>query len=260
LLYDYLGWKKPKFAHLPLLLNPDKSKLSKRQGDVAVEDYRTKGYLKEALINFVALLGWNYGDDKEFYEMNELIEKFSLDRVHKAGAVFNLEKLNWLNYEHLRKKTDSEVLNMLKVELEISEYKNNSYSDEYLLKITSAMKERVSFVKEYLTKSSYFFEAPKEYEPKNLQKRWKENSSESLKKFRENLLQLKNPSKDDFEKALEQTAEELNTGKGNIIHPLRIVVSGVGEGPGVFDILNIIGKDETISRINTAIEKLSNKN
>ncbi len=123
ILYNYFGWEIPIFAHLPLLLNPDKSKLSKRQGDVAVEDYREKGYLKEALINFVALLGWNYGDDKEFYEMNELIEKFSLGRVHKAGAIFNLEKLNWLNYEHLRKKPDSEVLEMLKAEINKSEFK-----------------------------------------------------------------------------------------------------------------------------------------
>lgn len=257
LLYDYFGWGKPKFAHLPLLLNPDKSKLSKRQGDVAVEDYRAKGYLKEALINFVALLGWNYGDDKEFYEMNELIEKFSLERVHKAGAVFNLEKLNWLNYEHLRRKADNEILKMLINEIEKSEYKNNSYSNEYLLKVISVMKERVSFVKEYLTKGFYFFEAPREYEPKNLQKRWKENSHELLKKFRDNLSELINPTKEDFEKTLEQTAAELNKGKGEIIHPLRIAVSGVGEGPGVFDILNIIGKDETILRINTALEKLS---
>ena len=93
----------PIFAHLPLLLNPDKSKLSKRQGDVAVEDYRDKGYLKEALVNFVALLGWNAGDDVEFYYIDELITKFSLERVNKAGAVFNLEKFNWLNAEHLRR-------------------------------------------------------------------------------------------------------------------------------------------------------------
>jgi glutamyl-tRNA synthetase len=150
---------------------------------------------------------------------------------------------------------------MLRNEIEKSDFKNNNYSNEYLLKIISAMKERVSFVKEYLTKSSYFFEAPKEYEQKNLQKRWKESatggSAELLKKYRDNLLKLSNPAKEEFEKILEQTAAELNTGKGNIIHPLRIAVSGVGEGPGVFDILNIIGKDETISRINTALEKLS---
>ena len=105
LLYDSFKWERPVFAHLPLLLNPDRSKLSKRQGDVAVEDYRDKGFIKEALINFVALLGWNAGDDKEFYYMDELINSFSLERVNKAGAVFDLQKLNWLNAEHLQKKS-----------------------------------------------------------------------------------------------------------------------------------------------------------
>jgi len=235
ILYDYFGWEKPIFAHLPLLLNPDKSKLSKRQGDVAVEDYREKGYLKEALVNFVALLGWNYGDDKEFYEMDELIEKFSLERVHKAGAVFNLEKLNWLNFEHLRRKPDAEVLKMLRIEIEKSEFTNSTYSDDYLVSVISAMKERVSFVKEYLTKSPYFFKAPETYDEQNLNKRWKE----------------------DFEKALDEIASQLDVNKGKLVHPLRIAVSGVGEGPGVYDIVSVLGKDETISRINTALKKLS---
>ena len=257
ILYDYFGWEKPIFAHLPLLLNPDKSKLSKRQGDVAVEDYREKGYLKEALINFVALLGWNYGDDKEFYEMDELIEKFSLERVHKAGAVFNIEKLNWLNFEHLRKKPDSEVLKMLNVEIEKSEFAGNNYSDDYLMKIIAAMKERVSFVKEYLTKSPYFFKAPETYEEQNLKKRWKEDSSNLLLRLKEKFEELENPSREDFEKALDETSSQLNVGKGQLVHPLRIAVSGVGEGPGVYDIVSIIGKDETIGRINTALKKLS---
>ena len=110
LLYNFFKWEIPIFAHLPLLLNPDRSKLSKRQGDVSVEDYRSKGYLKEALVNFVALLGWNAGDDKEFYDMQALIDNFSLERVNKAGAVFDPEKLNWLNSEHLRKKEDKEII------------------------------------------------------------------------------------------------------------------------------------------------------
>jgi len=257
ILYDCLGWDKPVFAHLPLLLNPDKSKLSKRQGDVAVEDYREKGYLKEALINFVALLGWNFGDDKEFYDIDELIEKFSLERVHKAGAVFNLEKLNWLNYEHLRKKSDNEVLKMLRIEIEKSEYKDNIYQDEYLLKVITAMKERVTFIKEYLTKSPYFFQAPQSYEEQNLKKRWKEDSPELLKKLSENFSELQNSSKEDFEKVLDATANQLNVGKGKLIHPLRIAVSGVGEGPGVYDIISVIGKEETISRINKALIKLN---
>ena len=255
ILYNYFGWDKPVFAHLPLLLNPDKSKLSKRQGDVSVEDYRKKGYLKETLINFVALLGWNFGDDKEFYEMDELIQKFSLERVHKAGAVFNIEKLNWLNFEHLRKKTDNEVLEMLKTEIKKSEFSNNSYSDDYLRKVITAMKERVSFVKEYLTKSPYFFKAPDIYEEQNLMKRWKEDSAELLVKLKESFEKLANPSKEDFEKALDEVAINLNVAKGKLVHPLRIAVSGVGEGPGVYDIISIIGKEETLSRIETALIK-----
>jgi len=256
ILYDYFGWEKPIFTHLPLLLNPDKSKLSKRQGDVAVEDYREKGYLKEALINFVALLGWNFGDDAEFYEMDELIEKFSLERVHKAGAVFNLEKLNWLNFEHLRRKPDQEVLKMLKEEINKSAFAKNNYSDEYLIEVIGAMKERVSFVKEYLTKSPYFFEAPDTYDDQNLKKRWKEDSAELLNKLKVNFEEIKNPVKEDFEKALDELATNLNVGKGKLVHPLRIAVSGVGEGPGVYDIVSIIGKEETLSRIETALTKL----
>jgi len=256
ILYDYFGWDIPVFAHLPLLLNPDKSKLSKRQGDVAVEDYREKGYLKEALINFVALLGWNYGNDQEIYEMDELIQKFSLERVHKAGAVFNIEKLNWLNFEHLRKKSDNEVLGMLKTEISKSEFNDNNYSDDYLLKVISAMKERVSFVKEYLTKSPYFFKAPDSYEEQNLKKRWKEDSSGLLLKLKGSFEKLTTPTKDDFEKALDEVATNLNVGKGKLVHPLRIAVSGIGEGPGVYDIVSIIGKEETLSRIETALNHL----
>jgi glutamyl-tRNA synthetase len=256
ILYEYFGWEKPVFVHLPLLLNPDKSKLSKRQGDVAVEDYREKDYLKEALINFVALLGWNYGDDKEFYEMDELIEKFSLERVHKAGAVFNFEKLNWLNFEHLRRKPDDEVLKMLRQEINKSEIACNTCDDEYLLKVIGAMKERVSFVKEYLTKSPYFFKAPENYEEKNLKKRWNEDSNELLVKLLEKFEELENPVKEDFEKALDELATNLNVSKGKLVHPLRIAVSGVGEGPGVYDILSIIGKQETLLRIQTALTKL----
>ena len=256
LLYEYLGWEKPVFAHLPLLLNPDKSKLSKRQGDVAVEDYMKKGYLKEALINFVALLGWNYGDDKEFYEMEELCEKFSLERVHKAGAVFNLEKLNWLNYEHLRQKPNNVILGLLKNELTQSKYSDQVYTEEYLLQVIEAMKERVSFVKEYLTKSPYFFEPPVEYDENVLKKRWKEDSHELLKRLCDNFSELTNPAKEDYENALHKTAEQMDVGNGKLIHPLRVSVSGMGEGPGVYDIVVVIGKDETLKRIDRAIEKL----
>jgi glutamyl-tRNA synthetase len=254
LLYDYLGWEKPVFAHLPLLLNPDKSKLSKRQGDVAVEDYRDKGYLKEALINFVALLGWNPGDEQEFFTMDELINKFSLERVHKSGAVFNVEKLNWLNAEHLRSKPNEELLSMLKKELSKSEFEDKVFDDEYLLLIIEAMKPRVTFINEFITKCSYFYTEPTEYDENVIKKRWKEDTPEQLTKLRDNIAKLDNPKKEDYEKALTLTAEELNIGKGKLIHPVRLAVSGTGTGPGVYDLIYIIGQEESIKRINRALD------
>jgi glutamyl-tRNA synthetase len=257
LLYEYFGWEMPKFAHLPLLLNPDKSKLSKRQGDVAVEDYRARGYLKEALVNFVALLGWNPGTEKEIFSLNELIEQFSLERVNKAGAVFDLEKLNWLNFEHLRKKSDSEVLAMLKEYLGTSDIANKRFDDEYLAKVIAAMRERVVFVKDFVNKSPYFFQAPTQYDPDVVKKRWKRETPEQLKKLAEEFSRLENPRKEDYEAAVHRVAEALHTDHASLIHAVRLAVSGVGAGPGLYDILWILGKEESISRINSAIERLS---
>lgn len=254
LLYDSFKWERPIFAHLPLLLNPDRSKLSKRQGDVAVEDYRAKGYLNDALVNFIALLGWNAGDDQEFYYLKELIEKFSLERVNKSGAVFDLEKLNWLNAEHLRKKSNEEILPMLKISIQQSAFSRQQFSDQYLLNIISGMKERVAFVKEYLSKSPYFFEPPSEYEEAAVQKNWKPETPEHLRKLYDAFSLLINPTKEDYEDALTKVAEELNAGKGKLIHPLRLAVSGISTGPGVFDIVVILGKEEVLKRIQRALE------
>jgi len=256
LLYDAFGWERPIFAHLPLLLNPDRSKLSKRQGDVAVEDYRDKGYLKDALVNFVALLGWNAGDDKEFYYMDELISSFSLERVNKAGAVFDLQKLNWLNAEHLRKKPNEDLVSLLKGEIKKSKFKDQNFSDTYLTLLIEAMRERVSFVKEFIDTCAYFYEAPVEYEQKSIEKNWKPETPEHLNKLIEEFASLIDPTKEDFEHALAKVSEEINVGKGKLIHPLRLAVSGQSTGPGMFDLLFILGKDEVVRRIETAIERI----
>lgn len=256
LLYDFFGWEKPQFAHLPLLLNPDRSKLSKRQGDVAVEEYRAKGYLKEALINFVALLGWNAGDDQEFYYLNELIEKFSLERVNKSGAVFDLNKLLWLNGEHIRKKSVDELLDILKEELKKSKYATNNFSDEYLKLVIKAMQERIDFVHEILTKSYYFFERPISYEEKAIQKNWKPETVEHLKILVNEFEKIESPSKEKFEEVLNNTAEKLGIGKGKLIHPLRLALSGTSAGPGIYDLIYILGKDEVKERVMIAIEKI----
>jgi glutamyl-tRNA synthetase len=256
LLYDAFGWEIPVFAHLPLLLNPDRSKLSKRQGDVAVEDYKNKGYLKDALINFVALLGWTAGDDQEFYNINELISKFSLDRINKSGAVFNLEKLNWLNEEHLRNKSETDLLFLLREVIKTSKYSDRKFNDDYLLKVINAMKERVSFIKDFLDKGFYFFEEPVTFEEAIVKKRWTPESPGILKKFAENIVPLISPTKEEYETVLHNTATQLNIENGNIIHPLRLAVSGVGGGPGIFDILFIIGKEKILKRIEFIIENL----
>ncbi|MGB2867986.1 MAG: glutamate--tRNA ligase [Bacteroidota bacterium] len=256
LLYQYFGWETPQFAHLPLLLNPDKSKLSKRQGDVAVEEYRAKGYLKEALVNFVAFLGWNPGDEREIFSLNELVKEFTLERVGKAGAVFNVDKLNWLNFQHLRKKSDSEVLGMLKETLAGSFPNGNHFEDAYLLSVIAAMRERVSFMKEFVEKSSYFFQAPTVYDPAVVKKRWKPEAKEHLKQLAGDFSRLEHPDKDAYEAALRKTAESLKIEPSDLIHPLRLAVSGVGGGPGLFDILIILGKDESIKRILKATETL----
>lgn len=256
LLYQYFGWEMPVFAHLPLLLNPDKSKLSKRQGDVAVEDYRKKGYLKEALVNFVAFLGWNPGDEREIFSLEELVKEFSLERVGKSGAVFNIEKLDWMNFEHIRRKPDSEVLAMLREYLKSSPFANNQYGDEYLLSVIGAMRERATSTKEFVEKSPYFFHAPEAYDPDVVKKRWKPESVGYLKSLAEEFSKQAALQKEDYEAALHRVAENLKISNGDLIHPLRLAVSGMGAGPGLFDILFILGKDETIRRIGSAIERI----
>ncbi len=256
LLYQYFGWELPTFAHLPLLLNPDKSKLSKRQGDVAVEDYRQKGYLKEALVNFVAFLGWNPGGEREIFSLEELVQEFSLERVGKSGAVFNIEKLEWLNFQYLREKTDAEVLVMLKDYLSQSPFSNKHFDDAYLLKVVSAMRERVTFVKDFVEKSPYFFEAPTQYDPEVGKKRWSKATADQMKTLIDEFGRLENPQKGEFEAALHRAAETLKIKNSGLIHPLRLAVSGMGVGPGLYDILSILGKDETIRRIHSAIKNI----
>jgi glutamyl-tRNA synthetase len=259
LLYNFFKWELPEFAHLPLLLNADKSKLSKRQGDVAVEDYKDKGYLKEALVNFVALLGWNFGDDQEYYLIDEMIEKFSLERVNKAGAVFNVEKLDWLNGFHIRNKDNNEILPLFKDELDSSKYNSEDYSKKFLLAIIEAMKERITFVKDLVNNCKYFYERPTNYDPNIIKKRWKADSEKLLNDFVEELVKLVDESKTGFETSLKLVVDNNECGVGRLIHPIRLAVSGVGIGPGVYDLLVILGKDEVIERIKIALNEIPKK-
>jgi glutamyl-tRNA synthetase len=253
LLYQYFGWNLPQFAHLPLLLNPDKSKLSKRQGDVAVEEYRAKGYLKEALVNFVAFLGWNPGDEREIFSLQELINEFSFERVGKAGAVFNIDKLNWMNQQHIKLRSAKELLPLVKP---IVQEKGWKVSDDYLTNVIEVMKERVVVINDFVTACRYFYEDPSAYDETARMKNWKADTSSHIKKLLEKFQSLTAFDAATIEQALRSTAEELHIGAGKLIHPLRLAVSGVANGPSLFHMAEVLGRETVLHRIHRALEVL----
>jgi glutamyl-tRNA synthetase len=255
LLYRAFGWEDgmPKFAHLPLLLNPDRSKLSKRQGDVAVEDFKSQGYLPDALVNFVALLGWNPSATEEIYSMEELISKFELENVNKAGAVFGREKLEWMNSEYIRRKSPEDLLILVRP---LADARGYNVSDEYLTKVIKLMQERCRSVNDFVDFSSYFFTAPTEYEEKSKLKNWTPEAKQRLTELLPSFKADQEWCHTSIEATVRAYAEAKGISAGKLIHPLRLAVSGVGMGPGLFELLEVIGKDEVISRIEKALEIL----
>ncbi len=252
LLYQALGWELPKFAHLPLLLNKDRTKLSKRQGDVAVEDYRKKGYFKEAIVNFVALLGWNPSSDREIYDIQELIDSFKLEKVNKGGAVFDIEKLNWMNFQYLMKKDTKELAIQFKTILIDKGYPE--FSNDYLEKVIKTHRERVTFLHQILDFCPYMFQKPEKFDKEYFEKYWKDYSLEILKE-----LQIKYSKMDDFvhdnlHKVTLETASEKGLKLKDIIHPLRLVITGRSAGAGMFETMEILGKNECLTRIQHFIE------
>jgi len=265
LLYEFFGWEPPKFAHLPLLLNPDRSKLSKRQGDVAVEDYMRKGFSSEAIVNFVALLGWNEGEgsEQEVFTMNELIQKFSLERVGRAGAVFNVEKLNWLEKQYIKQRPAEQIVATIKPllldELQTKPFEmpeSRITSDAYLARVVDLMKERVNYEHEFVTFSSYFFFEPESYEAEAIEKRWTPEVPGLLEEFAALLESSEDFSADAIEAALKEFVAPKGLKPAVLIHPLRIVASGVSFGPSLYHMLEVLGKDTVLRRLRRGIERI----
>lgn len=256
-LYDMFGWQPPQFAHLPLLLNADKSKLSKRQGDVAVEDYRNKGYLPEAVINFVAFLGWNPGTEKEIFSLDELVQEFSLERVSKSGAVFNLEKLDWYNKEYLKMIDENRLLDLCKPLLE-EKYKisNSQFS---ISKIIALERERATTLVELAENLRFIFE-DLPYESEILV--WKKDTRDGTKnKLQELYNYLSNFSVQDWtKKKMEQKVgewiKEKNYGVGDVLWPMRVALSGQKNSPGPYEIAEVLGKEKSLERMQVGIKKL----
>ncbi len=260
LMYNYFGWEPPKMAHLPLIMSPSGGKLSKRKAEsegipINTRDYIEQKFEPEALVNFLAYLGWSPGDDTEIHSLEELIELFSLDRVSKSGAVFDYDKLTWYNEHYLREKTADELYPRVRT---IAEEEHGMTLDEgYMKEIIPLMKERVSKVEDFITQGKFFFEDPEEYEEK-AKKKWKDNSAELLEAYLEKLEQIdvKEFKADTLKSNLKEVIADFDVGFGKLMMPLRVATTGMGHGPDLFPSLELIGKEATIRRIRTAIDKL----
>ena len=272
LLYRAFGWEAPKFAHLPLILKPvGKGKLSKRDGDKlgfpvfpleytneetgdVSRGYKEDGYFSDAFINMLSLLGWNPGTEQEIFSLDELIEAFDLSRVSKSGAKFNPDKTNWFNQQYLQQKSNSELAELY---LDILNGKKIDTDITYVEKVVSLIKERAVFVKDFWELSDYFFETPVKYDEKASKKQLKEDTSEILSEVSSVI-----ESVDDFSSlTIETKVKEWITSKeisfGKVMQPLRLSLVGAMKGPHIFDIIEMIGKEETLHRIKKIITELS---
>ena len=276
LLYKYFGWEKemPQFAHLPLLLKPDgNGKLSKRDadrlgfpifplnwkdpetGELAI-GYKEAGYLPEAFINFLAFLGWNPGTTQELFSIEELIREFSLERINKAGARFDILKAQWFNQHYLRQKPDAELVDFLQQSLK---KENIECSHDKALKIISVMRERVTFPQDFWEHGRFFFFSPEAYDESIVSKRWNADAVKVFSAYRDALEKIEHLDSVTAKSTLEMATAALGIATGKILQALRLVITGVGGGPDLMMIMEIIGKNEAIHRIDHALKTLHAK-
>jgi glutamyl-tRNA synthetase len=296
ILYNYFDWEDtmPQFAHLPLLLKPEgNGKLSKRDGDrlgfpvfpLQWQDpetgeispaYREKGYLPEAVVNFLALLGWNPGDDREIMPLDEIIALFSLEKCSKSGAKFDYKKGIWFNHQYIQLKSNKEIAGLFRPLLEeklairhcggevrsnpvldtFSGLLHTSYSDEMIVKIVGLVKERVNFVKELWEQTSFFFVPPVAYDEKTVQKRWKKDTPAQLTELISILKSVEDFKSKPTEEAVIPWIESKDYPLGNVMNALRLALAGESKGPHIFDITEVLGKEEVIRRIEKAVREI----
>jgi glutamyl-tRNA synthetase len=267
LLYQAFGWDCPEFAHLPLLLRPDgNGKLSKRDGDrlgfpvfptnwttaegELYSGYRENGYLPTAFINMLALLGWNPGTTQELFTLDELVEAFSLERVSKAGAKFDPNKTKWFQQQYLRALTDEELAQMLLAQNELN------IAPERLAIICGLMKERATFAQDILTEGAYLIERPVNFDADTILKKWKAETFAYMQEWQEIISTLSDFSAANIEQAFKSFLEAKQLGIGAVLLPYRLTITGVGAGPGMFDVSSFLGKEEVLSRMELGIKEI----
>ena len=271
LLYRAFGWSAPKFAHLPLLLKPiGKGKLSKRDGDKLgfpvfplaytneasgdiSRGYKEDGYFSEGFINMLAFLGWNPGTEKEIFSLEELIQEFDLKRVSKSGAKFSPDKAHWFNQQYMQTTANSVLTGAY---ITILKEKGITKDPAFVSSVVASIKERAVFVNDFWGLSSFFFESPKEFDPKAVKKNWKEDTPELMRQLIAVLSAIADFSSENTEKIVKEWITENEISFGKIMQPLRLSLVGKLSGPHLFDIIKMIGKQETVQRITYAVEKL----
>lgn len=276
LLYEAFGWSdsRPEFVHLPLLLKPDgKGKLSKRDGDRLgfpvfpldwrdpqsgdlTHGYREGGYLPEAVVNFLALLGWNPGDDTELMDMDELIKRFSIEHCSRSGAKFAYEKGRWFNHEYIQKLDPERLTDLFTDILKNHGVDTGSFSRDYIGRAAAMVKDRVSFIEELWANARFFFEAPTEYEAKSVKKRWTPDMPQHMKDLIGQLRALPTIESKKAEEIILGWIKENGLHMGNVMNAWRLAVVGECKGPHMFDILELMGTDENVARIEAAIERI----
>lgn len=276
LLYEAFGWRDtmPQFVHLPLLLKPDgKGKLSKRDGDrlgfpvfplewhdpksgEISSGYREAGYLPEAVINFLALLGWNPGDDTEIMSMDELIQKFSFDRCSRSGAKFDFEKGKWFNHHYLQQIDNEKLAQMFIPVLKSEGVDTDKFTSEYITRVVALVKDRINFVKDLWAQSKFFFVEPVDYDAKAVKKRWSEQMPLILSDLIDIIKSIEDFSSASQEQIVLAWIAEHGYHLGNVMNAFRLTVVGECKGPHMFDITELLGKEETIRRIELGIERI----
>lgn len=271
MLYDAFGWEAPKFAHLPLLLKPDgNGKLSKRDGDrlgfpvfptnwtteegEIFSGYRENGYFPEAFVNMLAFLGWNPGTTQEIFSLEELAEAFSLERVSKAGAKFDPDKTKWFQQQYLRHADNTVLAEQLAVVLE------NKYPVDKLVTVCSLMKERATFIQDIWTEGSYLMERPTEFDEKTTRKKWKNNAAELMTAWSEDLTKTSDFSAEAIEVQFKSFLEARELGIGAVLPLFRLLLTGKGMGPSMFEISSFLGKEECIERLTVGLAKMAELN
>jgi glutamyl-tRNA synthetase len=273
LLYRALGWENvmPQFAHLPLILKPSgQGKLSKRDGDKmgfpvfplqwtdpftneVSSGYRESGYLPEAMVNILAFLGWNPGTEQELFSLKELAQAFDLDRVGKSGSRFDPEKAKWYNQQYLKAMDDDDLAALF---VPVLQQRGCTVRLDYLKKVTTMVKERLVFPQDFWSQAFYFFEAPTEYDAAMVKKVWKEDTPQIIIEVRNLFSEIVDFTSQALELLIKQYAENGNLGFGRIAAPLRLLVVGSGMGPHLFDILEMIGKEAVLSRMDLGLKKI----